>query len=107
MYDLFTKYSPRIPFIREVFTVWQALYGCAANINKDTVISLRKSARNLGIVIRGKTDAETFVFATETYLSILLKLLVARVAVERKLVGQDSVFALICEPKCFRVSFST
>lgn len=37
-------------------------------------------------------------FALETYLSILLKLLVARVAVEKELVAEKSVFALIGEP---------
>lgn len=98
LYDLFVRFEPQIPFIEEVFTIWQAVYGCAANINKDTVQGLRRSARGLGITIKSKKDAERFVFTLETYLSILLKLLVARVAVEQKLVQQDSVFGLICEP---------
>jgi SAM-dependent methyltransferase len=98
LYDLFVRFEPRIPFIGEVFTIWQAVYGCAANINRDTIQGLRRAARGLQIAIKGKKDAEKFVFALETYLSVLLKLLVARVAVEQKLVRQDSVFGLICEP---------
>ena len=99
LYELFVRFEPQIPFIQEVFTIWQAVYGCAANINKDSIQGLRRSAKGLGIVIKSKKDAEKFVFALETYLSILLKLLVARVAVEQKLVSQDSVFGLICEPR--------
>ncbi|HUY13554.1 MAG TPA: N-6 DNA methylase [Terriglobia bacterium] len=99
LYDLFARFELQIPFIEEVFTIWKAVYGCAANINKDTIQGLRRSAKGLGIVIKSKKDAEKFVFALETYLSILLKLLVARVAVEQRLVSQDSVSGLICEPR--------
>ena len=98
LYDLFFRFESEIPFIEEVFTIWKAVYGCAANINKETVQGLRKTGRELGITIKGKKEAEKFVFALETYLSILLKLLVARVAVEQELIPQSSVFELICEP---------
>jgi len=98
LHALYERFSASIPFIQEVYTIWEAVYGCAANINRESVQALRQSARQLGIKIKGKSDAEKFVFALETYLSILLKLLVARVAVEKKLVTQESVFALIGDP---------
>ena len=65
---------------------------------RESIQALRQSAKQLGIKIKGKSDAKEFVFALETYLSILLKLLVARVAVEKKLVAQQSVFELIGDP---------
>lgn len=99
LYDLFARFEPQIPFIEEVFAIWRAVYGCAANINKETIQGLRRTAKGLGISIKGKKEAEKFVFALETYLSILLKLLVARVAVEQRLVSQDSVSGVICEPQ--------
>jgi cyanophycinase-like exopeptidase len=51
-------------------------YGFATNINRETIRALRESARPLGIKIKGKGDAEKFVFALETYLSILLMVIV-------------------------------
>lgn len=98
LFDLFERFAPSIPFIEEVYTIWKAVYGCAANLNKDSILGLRQSAKPLGIKIKGRGEAERFVFALETYLSILLKLLVARVAVEKGLVAQKGVYALICEP---------
>jgi len=98
LWGLFDRFAPSIAFIQEVYTIWKAIYGCAANINKESIQALRQAAKPLGIKIRGKPEAEKFVFALETYLSILLKLLVARVAVEKGLVPQKLVSALIAEP---------
>jgi N-6 DNA Methylase/Eco57I restriction-modification methylase len=99
LFELFIKYEPAIPFISEVFAIWKEVYGCAANINTETVQSLRRTAKDLDIAVRNKKDAERFVFVTETYLSILLKVLVARVAAEQKLIPQKSVVELICQPR--------
>jgi hypothetical protein len=99
LFELFSKYEPQIPFIAEVFAIWKEVYGCAANINNETVQSLRRTARDLDISVRNKKEAERFVFVTETYLSILLKVLVARVAAEQKLIPQRSVAELICQPR--------
>lgn len=41
LYDLFERFSPKIAFIEEVYTIWKALYGCAANINKESIQGLR------------------------------------------------------------------
>ncbi len=99
LFELFSKYEVEIPFIAEVFAIWKEVYGCAANINTETVQSLRRTAKDLDISVRNKKDAERFVFVTETYLSILLKVLVARVAAEQKLIPQRSVAELICQPR--------
>jgi N-6 DNA Methylase len=98
LYDLLNNFESKIPFIEEVFTIWKAVYGCAANINQETVKNLKRVAKDLDIKIGNKRDAESFVFVTETYLSIFLKLLVARVAIEQGLVPQKSVFEILCQP---------
>jgi len=97
-HDVFRKFHPRVPFIDEVFVVWRALYACAANLNKDAIAAIERAGRLLGLSIRGKAQAEEFLFCLETYLAILLKLLVARVAVEQKLVPHASVRQILYDP---------
>ena len=55
----------------EVFTIWKAVHGCAANINKDSIQGLGRTGKGLGITIKAKKDAEKFVLALKTYLTSL------------------------------------
>ncbi len=97
-YRLFEQQRRRVAFVQEVFEVWQALYACAANLNTAAVKGIERAARYLDLPVRGKRQAEQFLFCLETYLAILLKLLVARVAVEQKLVPHRSVREVLFDP---------
>ncbi|MBI2172039.1 MAG: SAM-dependent DNA methyltransferase [Chloroflexi bacterium] len=93
LWNLFQKYRKTVGFIDEVFTVWRSLYGLTTNLNDDAKRGLRRSAP---IRIASGQEHE-YLFVLETYLALLLKLLVARVAVQQGLTNATSVVELVPE----------
>jgi len=92
--DLF-KQNKGFPFIRESFDLWKRVYGAAANINEPAENAVKKYARNLAIELTTTENVEEFVFVIETYLSIFMKLLVAKIIVQQKLVAFASLEDLL------------
>jgi methylase of polypeptide subunit release factors len=90
----------RLGFVAESFEVWQALYGAAANLSDEAVIALRQRSDRFSppIAVRNKDEALQFVFVLETYLAILLRLFVARLAVQQRLVEQPTLRDLLYPP---------
>lgn len=78
LYECFSTYQPRIGFIDEVFNVWEGVYSVAANLNEEARNGVTRTASNLGITIRRREQVNRFLFVIETYLAVLLKLLVVR-----------------------------
>lgn len=93
--EIFASYRDRVGFIDEVFRVWRGLYGCAANLNAEAIKGVSSSAARLGFTLRGRAEVEEYLFNIETYLATLLKLLVARVAVQQRLVPHFTVSSLL------------
>jgi methylase of polypeptide subunit release factors len=87
----------RLGFVEEAFKVWQAVYGAAANLTDEAVNALRQRAERFSppISIRNQNEALQFVFVLETYLSVLLRLFVARLAVQQRLVEQSTLRDLL------------
>ena len=87
----------RLGFVEEAFKVWQAVYGAAANLTDEAVNALRQRAERFSppISVRNQDEALQFVFVLETYLSVLLRLFVARLAVQQRLVGQSTLRDLL------------
>lgn len=87
LYRQFEDNRERIPFVRDSFEAWMGVYGNAVNLSPDVVEAVRKYARDaFGFPLAGKPDVERFLFVSETYLAILLKLLVARTLLQKLLV---------------------
>ncbi|MCS7187750.1 MAG: hypothetical protein RMK89_12470, partial [Armatimonadota bacterium] len=87
----------KLGFVEESFEVWQAVYGAAANLTEDAVIALRERSERFSppITVRNREEALHFVFVLETYLAVLLRLFVARLAVQQRLVEQATLRDLL------------
>mgnify|MGYP001626390298 CR=1 FL=1 len=94
--NAFRKHQ-RLGFVAESFEVWQALYGAAANLTDEAVVALRQRSERFTppITVRNRDEALQFVFVLETYLAILLRLFVARLAVQQRLVEQTTLRDLL------------
>jgi len=80
-YHLHDKIKDR-PLVSESFEVWRGLYKEATNIDEDA----RKAVLRFAVVCGlEKVDIEKFLFAMETYLAVLMKLIVAEVSVQKYL----------------------
>jgi SAM-dependent methyltransferase len=94
LWETFINYRQRIGFIDEAFAVWQSLYGAATNLSEEGISALQQRSRQQGISLGTKKDVEEYLFAVQTYLAILLKLLVVRVAAQKRLTPYGSVVEL-------------
>jgi hypothetical protein len=94
LWHSFRQFRTQVGFIEEVFTVWQGLYGVTTNLTEQVLDGLRRSASQMGISLSSKSAVEQYLFVVETYLAILLKLLVARVAVQQQLTHHASLTQL-------------
>jgi len=90
----------KLGFAAESFEVWQAVYGAAANLTEDAVVALRQRSERFSppITVRNRDEALHFVFVLETYLAVLLRLFVARLAVQQRLVEQATLRDLLYPP---------
>lgn len=98
LWHSFSSFRKKIGFVDEAFVVWQSLYGAATNLTEDGISALRQRARQQKIPLGGKRDVEEYLFSIQTYLAIILKLLVVRVAVQKRLTPFTSVTELLREP---------
>ena len=98
LWDSFSSFRKKIGFVDEAFVVWQSLYGAATNLTEDGISALRQRARQQRIPLAGKRDVEEYLFSIQTYLAIILKLLVVRVAVQKRLTPYGSVAELLRQP---------
>jgi hypothetical protein len=99
LFNILEEFSSKIPIVDEIFQVWRGVYGCAANLNKDAIAGFRRSANALDLQLASNLHVERYVFTLQTYLSILLKMLVARVAAQQRLVRAATVVELIADPQ--------
>ncbi len=95
--EMFQQYRS-LPFVNECFDLWRRVYGAAANLTPDVIRAVQKYAANMDIELKDRQDVEEFLFIIETYLSILMKLLVASVAVTRRLVEAPRLSELLLPP---------
>lgn len=90
-YDHYEK-NTDIGIVSESFEVWRGLYKEATNLDEKAKIAIAKFATNMGIV---KPNAERFLFAVETYMALLMKLLVGEVSVQKNVVVAPSLRGLL------------
>lgn len=97
LYSAFEKHHKKIGFVGEAFEVWHGVYGVGANLNKEAIEAIEDRARRLSppVPLKGRDQAYLFVFILETYLAVLLRLLVARLAVLRGLSQSATVEDLL------------
>lgn len=96
LWDAFVGQKDTVPFVDEAFTVWHQVYGATTNLNRDARRAVARSADSVGLDIsEDQEDVQFFLFVLETYLSILLKLLTARVATQKRWIPQGSVSSLL------------
>ncbi|MCP8320024.1 MAG: N-6 DNA methylase [archaeon] len=85
-------------FIRESYDMWDGVYGCATNLDEDAIKAVKTFAKNsLDILLQTKDDVKAFLFVIETYLSILMKILVAEVAIQRSIIPSASLEEMLGE----------
>ncbi len=94
------RYHKKLGFVTEAFEVWQSVYGAAANLTDEAVTALQQRAERFSppIAIRNRDAALHFVFVLETYLAVLLRLFVARLAVQQRLVEPTTLRDLLRPP---------
>jgi len=86
------------PFIKESFEMWDGVYGCATNLNKKAIMAVQSFAKNsLYIQLRTTAEVKEFLFVVQTYLSILMKLLVGEVAIQKSIISAASLEELLGE----------
>jgi type I restriction-modification system DNA methylase subunit len=90
-YDLYQTYSTD-GLVNESFDVWRGLYKEATNLDENAKIAIAKFASNMGI---SKPDAERFLFAVETYIAVLMKLIVGEVLVQKNVATALSLRGLL------------
>lgn len=78
--------NKNLPIVSECFDLWMDVYGAAANLSRDVIKAVKRYARGIDINLKSKRDVESFLFVVETYLSILMKLLLAAIAVKRQII---------------------
>ncbi len=97
LFDAYDSYAGLL-LVEESFELWNGVYGCATNLNKEAVKAVKKFAKNsLDIVVQSRKEVKIFLFVIETYLSILMKLLVAEVAKQKNIVSVASLEELLGE----------
>ena len=96
LWRLFRGYREKVGFVQEVYEVWEALYGVTTNITSEAREGLRRSAQASGLSISAR-EVEHYLFVVQTYLSLLLKLLVARVACQQRMADELLVQRLIAQ----------
>jgi ribosomal protein L39E len=93
--EIFQDHSSE-PSTKECYDVWNGVYGCATNLDDKAVDGVRAFASNsLGIQLRTENDVRVFLFVVQTYLSVLMKLLVAEVAIQRSVIPAASLEELL------------
>jgi hypothetical protein len=90
-YDHFKTHS-NIGIVSESFEVWRGLYKEATNLDENAKAAIAKFASNMGIA---KPNAERFLFSVETYIAVLMKLLVGEVSVQKNVVTGPSLRGLL------------
>ena len=96
LWRLFQTQRQQNRFVEEVFQVWRGLYGVTTNLSDEAIRGLRRAAESMGIQLSaGRSQAEEFLFIVESYLAVLLKLLVARVVVQQRLTEYPSLAGLL------------
>lgn len=96
LWRLFQGHRDHNPFVFEVFQVWKGLYGVTTNLNDEALRGMQRSAESMGIRIRAQRgDVEEFLFVIESYMALLMKLLVARVVVQQRLAESTSLVHIL------------
>jgi len=95
LWGAFQGFRKQIGFVEEVFEVWKGLYGVTTNLNDEGIRGLGRSAQQIGIALKKRGSAEEYLFIVETYLAILLRLIVARVATQQRLASFGSLEELL------------
>lgn len=98
--ELFDAYNDSSGWrlIEESFQLWDGVYGCATNLNEEAEKAVKKFAKNsLDIVVQSRKEVKILLFIIETYLSILMKLIVAEVAKQKNIVSAASLEELLGE----------
>ena len=97
LYEAYGNFAD-LPLLQESFQLWDGVYGCATNLNKQAVKAVKKFARNaLDIRVQTRKEVKVLLFVIETYLSILMKLIVAEVAKQESIVSTASMEELLGE----------
>lgn len=89
-YERYNKHSGK-GIVEESYNVWRGLYKEATNLDDDAKTAIIHFADNMGIK---KVNPERFLFAIETYMAVLMKLLVAEVSIQKDIVNASSLRAL-------------
>jgi methylase of polypeptide subunit release factors len=96
LWAIFGQFSDSVGIIDEAFQVWRGLYKSATNVDEEARRNLRRTAASLGITVAdNQQDTERYLFVIETYLSLLLRLLLMRASVQTHLTLFGSVIALL------------
>lgn len=96
LWEIFQRFRESVGIIDEAFQVWRGLYGTATNVSDEARRNLRRTAASLGIAVNdSQRDIEPYLFIIETYLSLLLRLLLARAAVQTRLTPYGGVNELL------------
>lgn len=90
LFEVFQKYQTE-PFISECYDLWNRVFGVSANLSSEAIKDIRKYTNQIGIVLENRVEVLEFIFITQTYLTIYMKLLVAVIAVNRGLVRATTI----------------
>jgi len=95
LFDTYNDHKDK-PMIHESFDMWNGVYGCATNLDEDAIEAVKNFAKNsLNVQLQTKDAVKDFLFIIETYLSVLMKLLVAEVAIQKSIIPVASLDELL------------
>lgn len=89
-YEQYGKQSSK-GIVEESYNVWRGLYKEATNLDDQAKRAIIQFAENMSIK---KVNPERFLFAIETYMAVLMKLLVAEVSIQKDIVQAPSLRTL-------------
>jgi len=90
LFNVFKKFRS-IPFIEECYDLWNRVFGVSTNLSREAINDIRNYATKIGISLKNRLEVLEFIFITQTYLTIYMKLLVAIIAIKRGLVSENTI----------------
>jgi len=80
LYDALSHYSAyrgagQAALVNSYYEMWRSLHSFSVNISSEGWEALRRVSTNMGLSLRGRNDEWRFLFAIETYLHLLIRLI--------------------------------
>lgn len=79
LWSIITEHSEN-PTVKQSYEMWKRIYAEAANLSGDAKRAVKKQAKDLNLSLQNTEEIRKFLFITQTYFSVLMKLMIGKVS---------------------------